>query len=103
MSAASIVAIVCGVLGACGSIAAVLVGLGRILSGIDSLREESRKRGEEHAQKIEALRTDLSKTVTTISVSEHKLAVLEAEVSTLRKTSHEHANHIQVILAKVVP
>ena len=100
MSAASIVALVCGVLGAAGSIAAVLVGLGRVLAGLESLREESRKRGEEHAQKIESLRGDVGKVTTTVTVSEHKVMVLETEVANLRRTTHEHANHIQLLLAK---
>lgn len=101
MSAASIIAIVCGVLGAAGSIAAVLVGLGRVLAGLDSLREESRKRGDDHAQRIEALRTDLATTTTTMTVGQTKVAVLESEVNRLRSTVHEHANYLQKLLAKV--
>jgi hypothetical protein len=102
MTAASIVAMVVGLLGAAGSIAAILVGFGRVLAGIDSLREESRKRGDAHETKIDALRTDVAKLVTSTSVSDHKVATLEGEVSKLRATVHDHANHLQKLLAKVI-
>lgn len=101
MSGASIVGVVVGLIGACGSIAAVLVGLGRILAGLDSLREESRERGKTHDAKIEALRTDVSKITTTVTVDEKRIDVLDSEVAKLRATTHDHANHIQVLLAKV--
>lgn len=101
MGAASIVGVVVGLIGACGSIAAVLVGLGRILAGLDSLREESRERGKTHDAKIEALRDSVSSISTTVTVDKGRIDALNTEVVNLRKTSHEHANHIQVLLAKV--
>lgn len=101
MSGASIVGVVVGLLGACGSIAAVLVGLGRILAGLDSLREESRERGKTHDAKIEALRTDVSSISTTVTVDKGRIDSLHAEVTNLRKATHDHANNIQVLLAKV--
>ncbi len=101
MSGASIVGVVVGLIGACGSIAAVLVSLGRILAGLDSLREESRERGKTHDAKIEALRTDVSSITTTVTVDKGRIDALNTEVVNLRKTSHEHGNHIQVLLAKV--
>lgn len=102
MSAASIVGVVVGLIGAVGSLAAILVGLGRVLAGLDSLREESRKRGDAHEVKIDALRTDVAKITTSASVSDHKVATLESEVGKLRATVHDHANHIQVLIAKVI-
>ena len=100
MSGASIVGVVVGLLRACGSIAAVLVSLGRILAGLDSLREESRERGKTHDAKIEALRTDVSTISTTVAVDKGRIDGLHTEVSNLRKTSHDHANHIQLLIAK---
>lgn len=101
MSAASIVGVVVGLIGACGSIAAVLVSLGRILAGLDSLREESRERGKTHDTKIEALRGEVSAITTTVTVDKGRIDTLQTEVSNLRKASHDHGNHITVLLSKV--
>lgn len=81
MSAAQIIAAVVGIIGAAGSIAAVLVGLGRVLASVDSLREESRKRGEEHAAELKALRSDLAATSADQRVSETRHEALERRVA----------------------
>lgn len=99
MSAAAIIAAVVGIIGATGSIAAVLVGLGRVLASLDSLREESRKRGEEHAAELKALRADLGDTRAEQRVSatqhnalERRVEQNESEIRDLRKRLHDLAD-----------
>ncbi len=99
MSGAAIVAMVVGLIGATGSIAAVLIGLGRVLASVDSLREESRKRGEEHAAELKALRTDLSSARADQRVSEtqhealeHRVAHVESELGRVRDRVHALAD-----------
>lgn len=107
LGAGAIVGIVVGVVGASGSIAAVLVGLGRVLSSLDSLREESRKRGDEHAAELKALRADLVETTRALSVGEtraeameRRVEVLEREVEKLRASSHDQARALQGLAAR---
>lgn len=99
MTSAAIIAAVVGILGAAGSIAAVLVGLGRVLASLDSLREESRKRGEEHAAELKALRTDLAATGADLRVSEtrhdaleRRVAHVETELGRVRERVHALAD-----------
>lgn len=96
-----VVSLIFGVMAAAMSIGAVLVGIGRVLSSLDALREESRKRGDEHAEKIDALRSDVVEAARAVSVAEtraeamaHRVDALESEVRDLRKRVHELADEI---------
>lgn len=108
MSPAALIAAIVGIIGASGSIAAVLVGLGRVLAGLDALREESRKRGDEHAAELKALRTDLVEAARAVSVGEtradatdRRLEVVEREVEKVRALAHDTARTVQGLTARV--
>lgn len=95
MTPSVIVSLVFGVMATAMSIGAVLVGIGRVLSSLDALREESRKRGDEHAEKIDALRSDVVEAARAVSIAEtraeamgHRVEALEREVVALRERLH---------------
>lgn len=95
MTPSVIVALVFGSLTAALSIGAVLIGLGRVLSSLDALREESRRRGDEHASKIDGLRADVVEAARQVSVAEtranaleHRVETAEREIVDLRRRVH---------------
>lgn len=101
MSASVITSLVFGAIAAALSISAVLVGLGRVLSSIDALREESRKRADEHAAELKALRHDVVEATRQVSIAEtradameHRLTSLESEVRAVRDRLHTLSNAI---------
>jgi len=115
MSAASIVTIVCGVLGACGSIAAVLVGLGRVLTRLDTIstehtaaRVESKAQHEETRREIASLREDRVRAEATAEhlradVEALKIAIgeLRADALVQTKARHDLRDEMQAIRAAV--
>lgn len=84
-----------GMLGAGGSIAAVLVGLGRVLSRLDTIatehaaaRAESKAQHEETRREITSLREDRVRAEVQTEGMLHRIGSLETELGRLRDNVH---------------